>query len=166
MSKAIPAITVNQPPVDKKKLRKEKLRKWRNIGIGVGLFLALFLWYGFQPIKGTIHVGICRTFLELNLKYPPTFRFVQYDLFQSAHRLYYTFYGPFGENRSNMGECTFKQDPVTGVPLLESVNINRKPVEQATVDAFNKTIPIVLQFEPSNNLPRPWRGDLYDLKRD
>jgi len=155
-----------QKKAQKKKPLKERLRKWRNAIIGVFLFLSFLIWFGIQPIKGTIHVGICRVFIELTLKYPPSFRFVQYDLFQNAHRIYYTFTGPFGETQSNLAECTFSQDPQTGYPVLEGVNINRKPVDQAQIDSFNKTLPLIMGFEIDRIIPRPYTGDLMDLKRD
>ncbi|MBI4030962.1 MAG: hypothetical protein HY370_04745 [Proteobacteria bacterium] len=155
-----------QKKAPKRRTLKEFLRKWRNAGIGVFFFLSFLVWFGMQPVKGTIHVGICRVFLELNLKYPPSFRFVQYDLFQSAHRIYYTFTGPFGETRSNLAECTFSQDSRTGYPVLEGVNINRQPVDRAQVDAFNRTIPLIMGFEIDRIVPRPYTGDLMDLKRD
>lgn len=160
---AIPGLRIKP---QKKKTLKERLRKWRNTIIGVFLFLMFLIWFGMQPIKGTIHVGICRVFVERTLKYPPTFRFVQYDLFQNAHRIYYTFMGPFGETRSNLAECTFDHDPQTGYPVLKGVNINRSPVDQVQIDTFNKTIPLIMGFEINRIIPRPYTGNLIDLKRD
>ncbi len=115
-------------PAEKKGKKKKKKNIKLNIALGVLALVALILWYGFQPLTGTVQVGICRTYAELQLRYPTTLKLTTVDQFQDATRLYYTYYGPFGESRSSLIECRSSVDPATGQPVMTSIKIDRNVV--------------------------------------
>ena len=165
MAKAA-AAGIPADKTDKKgKKKKKKGKTKRNIALGVLAFFALFIWYGFQPLYGTIHVGICRTYAELQLRYPSTMKLTMMDQYQDAIRLYYTFTGPFGESRSSLIECTFTTDPATGQIVASAVKIDQAIATEEQLAAFNATIPIIIKHEPDLVIPAPFSGDLNDLKR-
>lgn len=150
----------------KEKSPQEKKKLKRNVALGVAAFIVLFVWYGIQPLQGPQEVGICRTFAEMKLKYPQTMKLTTTDQFADAMRLYFTFTGPFGENRSSMIECRITTDPATGQPRILSINIDRIPVSDAEVQEFNSTVPYIMQHNPNRIIPPPYEDDLYRLKRD
>lgn len=157
----IPADSTDKKGKKKKKMGKTK----RNIALGVLALFALIIWYGFQPLYGTIHVGICRTYAELQLRYPSTMKLTMMDQYQDAIRLYYTFTGPFGESRSSLIECTFAADPATGQIVASAIKIDQMEATEKQLAAFNATIPVIIESEPSLIIPPPFSGDLNDLKR-
>lgn len=142
-------------------LKKAKLNRLKLIISGVVLFFSLIIWYGLQPIRGTIHVGICRTYIEMQIPYPISMQLTDVSWFQQALRMYYTHTGPFGQTRSDMAECIFNADLT-----LSEVSINRQPISPARLQAFNATIPAIIQNNPDLLLPQSGRNDLASLKRD
>ena len=151
-------------PADTKGKKKKK-KTWRNIALGVLAFISLIVWYGFQPLTGPVEIGICRTFIELQLRYPHTMRLARTDQYQDIFRLYYTYTGPFGEHRSSLAECRSTIDPATGQPAMTSIKIDRVELEEEKLRRFNQTIPFILQNNPSLVIPPPYTGDLNDLRR-
>ena len=138
----------------KKKSGKKISKKRIALYISLGL-VAFIVWFGFQPLRGTIHVGICRTFIEFQLTFPSSLRLTEVENFDRSLRLWYSYPGSFGEIRSSMIECKFHPDVPGQVPQLEMAAINRQPLDQTVVENFNKTIPWVVAAEPSTLLPRP-----------
>jgi len=146
--------------------KKAKRKRLYYIMGGVGTFFILFIWWGFQPLKGPIEVGICRTYAEMELDYPHTFKIMTYEPFERSTRLYYTLSGAFGEYRSQMIDCKFLPRQSGQVPQLESVTIRRVPEPAAKVAEFNATIPVIIKNKPNRTIPFPYDGTLMDLKRD
>jgi hypothetical protein len=96
---------------EKNKEVDEKRRKKRRLILGVGgsvAFVLLLLWYGTMPLKGPIQYGICRTILELDLKFPQTIKMTYVETFDKSLRMYYTYTDAFGSIRSEMLECDFR----------------------------------------------------------
>ena len=155
-------------PVKEKKILTPKEKKKRTILYSLGVFLALagyVVCWGTQPVQGTIHIGICRTFAELQLRYPNTMLMTGTEQFGRAFRIYYIYTGAFGETRSDMMECKFMTDAKTGALILENVELNRLPVDKQKVAAFNKTIPAVIAAKPDLVLPYSV-DDLLSLKKN
>jgi hypothetical protein len=145
----------------KKRKSRKKTLKWSG-GIFVALVLVL-IWYGFRPLTGTINVGVCRTFVQLQVPYPQSVKLSSTEQIDRIMRMYYTYTGTFGETRSDMIECKFMTTP-QGQLALESVMINRDPVDQEKIDRFNMTIPIIIANKPSLIVPAPPKDDLVTLK--
>lgn len=165
MIRAVKAEDVLPDREEEQRQDKKRRDTKRYIALGILGVVGLVVWYGFQPIKGPIQVGICRTFAELNLTYPETFRLYGTEQFERSWRLYYTYIGPFGENSANMIECRFANDPRRGL-VLDHVLLNRVEMDAQTIEAFNKTIPIVLAYKPNQIIPGAAGDSLVGLKKN
>ena len=145
-----------------KKKKKKKLFKY---GLIAGaLCVVSFLGYGFfRPYTAGQTYGICRTFLELNVQFPQEVRVsLIYDLGMTM-RILYTQLDAFGQYRMETIECIFRPDDVTGA-ALERVSVDRREVDQKKVEAFNKTIPIILANPPDLTIPAPLPDSLEGLQ--
>lgn len=126
--------------------------------LGLGGFLLLVLlvvWWGLQPIRGTIHFGICKTLAEQHLTYPGTMRVVSYDLLSAydraerTMRIYYSYTDAFGESKQDILRCTFEADAQRNMLLtIKSARINRVEIPAEDIARFNATIPAILTYEP------------------
>ncbi|PJB71569.1 MAG: hypothetical protein CO093_04830 [Alphaproteobacteria bacterium CG_4_9_14_3_um_filter_47_13] len=146
--------------------KKKKIKKIKRVAAGVVLFLLFIIWFGMQPLKAGKGYGICRTYVELNIRYPTTYKVLQYDEFGSSIRLFYTYKDEFGGTRSDMIECILKADPVNGY-VAESISINRKPIDSEKLAYFNRTIPGILAQNPDLVIPSPVdKDDFLALRRE
>ena len=152
-----------KPPRTKKELRKLYLRTL----YGFVFFVTIGMYYLLQPIQATIHYGICRTFVELQLRFPQTLFVSSLEVYERTWRMYYTYTGSSGEQRSSMIECKFTTNPKTGYPWLESIQIDRVPVDKTRLREFNRLIPVVVAANPDLTHPGILDDkDLIDLKVD
>lgn len=133
-------------PKKKKKLIKRTV-------IGVLAFITLIVWWGMKPMRGPIQYGVCKTYAELKLRYPQTFKVSSFVNFDQALRIYFTYTDAYGETKMDLIECAFRPDPETGF-ALESITYNRRLVPQEEVDLFNKTIPAIVAYPPDLIIPR------------
>ena len=142
----------------KKRLSAEQRKKRRKIqkmiAGGVFLLFASFIWYGLQPITGTIEYGICRTLAELQSRNQSSMKIISYENYGSAWKIFYTFTGQYGEQRSNYIDCVFTRNP-QGQLVLREAKINRQPIEKAQLDRFNKSIPGIIASNPDLTVPVP-----------
>lgn len=134
--------------------KKRKRKKIKNIALGVAVFLAFVTWLGLQPLKAGIEYGICRTFVENNIRYPTTYQITQYDIYGSSLRLFYTYVDPFGGTRSDMIECIIVPHPQNGY-MVQEISINREPIDEERLARFNMAIPGILLGKPNLVIPRP-----------
>jgi hypothetical protein len=146
---------------------KPKKKGWKLKVFGVVAFLVgLFVWYGFQPLQGTIHVGICRTFAELQLEYPPTMKVIQADAFDRSQRVYYTYLNEYGQQRSDVIDCRFAREFTVPDYTIERITVNRVPVAAEKVKKFNQSLPAIIAGHPDLVIPFPADNDLKKLKTD
>jgi hypothetical protein len=136
-------------------------RRWKMILLGGTLIITLFLWWGLKPLYGTIHVGICRTLIQLQLKYPATLKVTAVEWFKNDLRFYITYIDPFGQDRSDMFECEFNPD----LTLIDA-RINRVSIGADKVEAFNKSIPMVIAADPDLTIAPPPTTSIRGLKKD
>lgn len=162
MAKASPASVSGK----KSRPKRSKKKKTLYALLGLAAFVALIIWWAQQPLRGGPVMALCRVFAEKQLKYPQTLKLTTVDWFGDSTRLYYTFVGPFGENRSSMIDCRYQIDPTTNVVSFYSIKIDKNDMRQDQVDAFNKTIPYLMRHKMNNIIPPPYEDDLYELKRD
>ena len=79
-------------------------------GAGALAGLALLGWiahYLFMPYKGEMTFGICKTFLELNVRFPQDMRISTVDDFGDYVRIWYTQLDAFGEYRMENIQCHY-----------------------------------------------------------
>lgn len=149
----------------KKKKSGKKLSTKKKVALGVVVVLALLVFVGLQPLKGTIRFGICKTFIELHIPYPPTLQINAVEEYELAARVYFSYIDPFGSSRLNVIECSFRPDPRTTY-ALQSVRLNRADMPQSVIDGFNPSIPYIIQHPPDLRLPVFKGKDLVNLKID
>ena len=151
--------------VGRKKKKKSRFGTKAKIAAGIVALLTVIIFYGMQPIVGSIRFGICRTYVELDVRYPTT---LQINLVEESHmtvRMYYSHIDAFGSSNLNMAECEFKTDPRRGL-VLHSVRINREDVDREKLADFNYSIPYIMQNPPDLRLPHFRTDALIDLKID
>lgn len=132
--------------------RKKRRQKQKMAAGGVFFLLIVFIWYGLQPITATIEYGICRTLAEMKSHNNMTMKVISYENYGPAWKIFYTFTGQYGEQRSNYIDCVFTRDP-QGNLILKNAKINRDPLSKDALDRFNKSIPGVIAANPSLNVP-------------
>lgn len=148
---------------DKPKKKGKKKNRRYYLG-GAVAFVLLLVWWGTLPMRGTMHVGICRTFAELNVLYPKTMRLTWAERFDRSQRLYFLHIDGFGQDKTGFIECRFKHPFNSGNFELERVYINRRPVPAEEVERFNLSIPALLASELDLIIPPPPKGDLRSLR--
>lgn len=150
--------------------KRKKMKKRLRIGAGVAVAVLLLVVLGMQPIKGPLQFGVCRAFLERELKFPQTLKMTQVEVFDKSLRMYYTYVDEFGSVKSEMLECDFR--PFNS--LAEVSAIKRKKgrnveiIDPARVAAFNKTVPAIIAAKPNLIIPaQPRKKDeMKALKRE
>ena len=144
-----------------KALRKKQMKQ------GGGALLALVLGYGIylglKPFEGSMAYGICKVFLELNVRYPETLRLSTVEESGSFVRIWYTQVDSFGEYRMEPIQCYFKPDEQYGF-ILDKITINRQEVDPQKVEAFNRTLPVIFANPPDLILPTELPDSLEGLQ--
>jgi hypothetical protein len=154
-------------PPKPKKTKKEMRKLYLRFLYGFVFFITAGIAYLLQPLQATIHYGICRTFVELQLRFPQTLFVSSLEVYERTWRMYYTYTGSSGEQRASMIECRFTTNPKTGYPWLESIQIDRVPIAKDKVLQFNRLIPVVAAAKPELTDPGTLDNkDLIDLKVD
>lgn len=145
--------------------RKERRRKLKiRAGSGFAVLLVLLLWWGMQPMQGNMDYGVCRTYAETQTTNADTFRILSYENYGNLWKIFYSFTGAYGEQRSNYIECAFKDDPNMG-RIAHSIKLNRKAISPEALLIFNKSIPAIIAAKPNLVIPPPLgERDLVGLK--
>ena len=140
-----------------------------SIFLGVLALIGLFIWWGFQPIKGSIYYGVCRVFIERQLRYPETMDVINADLYAAEWRIFYNYQDEFGSLRSEMMKCVFgPASNSAGFKIVHAERLQgtrRAEVDQKTLDSFNRTIPAVVAAGPNLIMPWPPGDTLMELKK-
>ena len=118
------------------------------------LLFVVVIWLGLQPLKGNMDYGICRTFAELKSNGGATLRVVSYEHYGDVWKIFYSYTGPYGEQKSNFIDCTFMNDP-NGKRVLREVKINRTEIPRSELKRFNLSIPGIIKANPDLIIPTP-----------
>ncbi len=161
------ALKPTDKPPKKKLSKKERRQKRLKIMYGVSFVLGLIIWKGLQPYKAPIQQEICKNFVELQLRFPETLYISAVEVYERDWRIYYTYTGSSGEDRSSMIDCRFTTNPYTNRPWIESLEIDRIPIDKKTLHKYNNIIPIVVAAKPEDlAVPNLDEKDLADLKTE
>jgi hypothetical protein len=148
--------------------RKVLTKKRRTRIIGGAFFLCILsfaIYWLFLPVQGGIAFGICKTFLELNIPYPPTLRLGQVLVLRDGSlRVWFNHTDAFGEFRMEPFECTYKTDEKTGNTVLASAKMGKVVIDPKAVEGFNLIIPYLVQNPPDLTLPDPLPSNIGDLQ--
>ena len=134
--------------------RRKKRRIQKSIAGGVLFMLIGLIWFGVQPLRGNMDYGICRTFAELQASSAATMRIISYEHYGDAWKIFYSYTGPYGEQKSNFIDCTFTTDPA-GNRVMREAKINRTEVTKSELRLFNLSIPGIIKAEPDLIIPPP-----------
>ena len=146
----------------RKKARKEAIMKYSAYGAGAILFLMLVSWL-FTTQKGGINFGVCKTFLETIVQYPPEMRLTNSRTIGRTIRISYVEHDSYGHKHLKSLDCKFERNPQKGLYIKDAA-INRRAIDPEIVQRFNKTIPVVIASEPDLTLPYKLGGTLKALK--
>lgn len=155
--------TVSQSNVqgEKKKLRKKQMKQ------GGGALIVLLLIYGIhlglKPFEGTMAYGICKVFLELNVRYPNTLRISTVEEMGASVRIWYTQTDSFGAYRMEPIQCYYKADEKLGF-ILDKITIRRKELDPEIIDRFNAILPVIFANPPDLIYPAPLADSLEGLQ--
>lgn len=134
--------------------RKATLKGRMKMGLWIIGILGAFWLYGwlFEGKKGGTGFALCRTFLELQVRYPQELRLSHVRSLSRTLRIWYVERDAFGQTRYDAMDCTFKNDPQRGM-LLDKVTVNRREMDPAIIDRFNISIPAVMAYPPDLTYP-------------
>ena len=152
---------------ESKRLEAQKKKRKRTFnmifGGGFAALIAYGVYYLFAPYQAGLTYGVCKTFLELNVRFPQDLRVSTVEDYGNYVRIWYTQLDSFGEYRMENIQCNFKEDPVTGA-VLDTVSVNRREVDPAKVESFNISLAILLQNPPDLTIPYPLPDSLQSLQ--
>lgn len=161
-------IGINIKPKKKKRktLRQKKREKYMYIVGGIFALIGLVIWWGMQPITGTMYYGVCKVFAEQQLAYPHTMGVSSSDQYANKVRIFYTSFDPFGEYKIDRVECTFAENPQGGISyFLKSARVNKVSIDKEVIRRFNGSVPAILANPPDLILPPVPGENLEDLRR-
>lgn len=148
---------------------KHKRKNYFKLG-GLALGGLFVIWvYNFLfalPIAG-LGFGICKVYLEQNVRYPHTLQLSTVEQLNDFVRIWYTQVNAFGEYRMDHIKCTFESDPERGTQISDITfksGFFERSVDAAKIEAFNKMIPVIAANPGDLTYPRPLPDNLKDLK--
>lgn len=148
------------------KRQRQKTALMKKIGGGaLGLALVGWLLYVlFAPYKGDLRFGLCKTFIELRVTYPPALRYSFARHFPDKMRVWYIQHDPFGHIRIEKMDCFFSYD-TQGLPYLTKAELNRRAIAQDEISAFNTARDAVLSNPPDLTYPHGLPKELKALRQ-
>jgi hypothetical protein len=156
----------------RREMRAARMKLFRNIVLGMLAFIGFVLYWGFKPITGNMYYGICRVFLESKFVYPKSLHISEVDFYKEEQRIYYTAIEPFGSTLSGDIKCQYAKPTAQTPYVLKSITLNTgttlnvQPIAEKEIEAFNKTIPIILANPPNLIIPFAATGKCTQRKRD
>ncbi len=161
-------VTVGGKRPKQKKMtpaQRQKRRRTQKMVVGGFLLIVIILaWFGMQPLKGNMDYGVCKTFAELHSNSLSPIRVVSYENYGDVWKVFYSYIGQYGEQKSNFIDCTFATDPA-GNRVLREAKINRTEISKAQLKRFNMSIPGIIAAGPDLVIPPPLEeSDLQGLR--
>lgn len=148
----------------KRAKQKKQQFKYGLIAAGV-LLVSYVIYWGFKPYQGSMAFGICKVFLEGQVRFPSLLRVSTVEEFDTFVRIWYTQVDSFGEYRMESIQCYYKQDPERGT-VVDKVLINRREVDPRKVEDFNRSLSVILAHPPDLTIPPPLPDSLQNLQLD
>ena len=147
--------------------QKRKSRLKKSLKIGAWIFGSLFLIWAYDALfsykKGGTGFGLCKVFIELNTRYPIELRYSYVQPMSNTMRIWYVARDAYGQTAFDKMDCTFRPDDTYGM-ALERVTINRKEMDPAIIEKFNKSIPAILAYPPDLTYPQGLPDNIKNLK--
>ena len=151
---------------------KQRKRKIKIAAYAIGAVLFIWLYYVlFMPFKAGITFGVCKTFLEQQIRYNTHLRYSIVEDFGDSVRIWYRRIDPYGEYRMESMRCHFRyaeehEQEKYGYPpfIIDRVTRDRRPYYPDRVEAFNRSIQAVIAADPDLIIPAPLPDSLQDLQ--
>jgi hypothetical protein len=149
---------------EKRDAQRKKFMK-RGAILGVIALLGYGIYLLFVPYKGGAAFGLCKVFLESQVRYPTTLKLSGVEFIGESMRIWFSDIDAFGDYKLRPIQCYFKNDENLGL-ILDRITIDRREIDPLKVTAFNRIIPVVLQNMPDLTYPAPLPDSLADLQID
>lgn len=149
---------------EEKKERNKRIFRYSILGFVFFLFFFAYD-YLFSSYEGGMTFGICKNYLELNVRFPQELKYSTVDDLGSSVRIWYTQVDAFGEYRLESIQCYFRADETYGA-AIDRITINRREVPTYKVDAYNAIMPVVLTAPIDLSIPYPLPDSLEGLQFD
>lgn len=148
------------------KAQRQKKRRTQKMIAGAVIFvIAVLIWFGAQPLRGNMDYGVCRVYAEMHSANPDTMKILSYENYGNAWKIFYSYIGEYGEQKSNFVDCMFFYDPA-GKRVLREVKINRVAATKEELERFNMSIPGIIAAGPDLVIPPPLEeSDIIGLRR-
>ncbi|MBX2833728.1 MAG: hypothetical protein KTR28_02025 [Micavibrio sp.] len=138
--------------IAEKKKKKKKLAIQGAAAL-FGVFVVFQLYdFLFSTQQAPVTYGICRVYMELQVKFPSELKFVGLENFGANVRVWYTRTDPFGGQHLENIRCYFARSAERG-SYIEKIEIDRREEPRDKVERFNKVLPVVSANLPSLNWP-------------
>jgi len=165
-TKAITAESLKRKNTLKKKRTRNRL-----IILTVIAVLGGGIWYLFVPFKGGITYGVCKTFLQLYVRYPQYMRLSSMDDFGDSVRIWFTQVDDFGEYRLEPIQCYYRYPEEEEKMkygnvkfIIDRVTISRREIDPDIIERFNTSMSVVIANPPDLTLPSPIPDSLEDMQ--
>jgi hypothetical protein len=137
--------------------KKAKTKKMMRVGGGIGGLLVAYLMYGFlfATYQAGIPYGICRVYIETQVRFPKHLKFVGLEDFGDNVRVWYSRTDAFGGQRIDKARCYYVWDEEVGFSIVDKILINRREEPTHKIDRFNVVLPVILQNLPDLAWPAP-----------
>jgi len=125
-----------------------------------------FVYYDMnKPEYGTWRYGLCRTFAELQIRFPSTMWITQVIEDPKYAELYVSYLNAHGVRPTRAYKCNY--DFIDGRIHMTSVTVDFDQLSDEVVAKFDQTIPFLIN-DPDLNLELPpWEGmDIEHLRPD
>lgn len=125
--------------------------------IGSGIYMSN------RPAQGTWRFGICRTLMDFEFAFPPTFDIMSVEEQRTSVRMYMAETNPFGNERILQIDCDYQIN--NNIVKLTKLSIDRKAIAPSRVTYYNKMMPVLMASQLNKDLPPPLPTALDQLKR-
>ncbi len=138
-----------------------------------GICALIWIWYFlYSPFREEITYGVCKVFLEQQVRYPEHLRYSKVDeIGGNSIRIWFRNVGPYGAHTMESMRCYFRyikegeEIKYGAVPfVIDRVTRNRREYYPERVDAFNRSMMSVLAYPPSLVFPDDLSDSLEGLR--
>ncbi len=131
--------------------------------LGILVLIGGAIYMNTRPAHGTWRFGLCRTFMEFEYAFPPTFDILSVEEQRTSARFYMAETNPFGNERIIQIDCDYQ---INGQRVkLARLSQDRKPIPAERLATYNRMIPVLMSGELNTELPKPLPTALDKLKR-
>lgn len=149
--------------MDIEKLKKNKLLMALAIILLILAGAGYYYYESNKPSYGTWRYGVCRAFVELQLRFPKTMWVTQ--VVEDSHyaEIYVSYLNAHGMRPTRVYKCNYKQ---SGNSIkIDYITIDNEKIDDKIVNKFNQVVPFLINDPDLDTLLPDWHGlDLQHLR--